>query len=120
LFSTYFDFNVVDWQSRIMQRTILILFLIMALSTQVMAWDGKDTRSSDDLELLGLETPGCGNGGSNYLGEVTSYDPTEKNPDLTMEPMTSVNKDSNASKQRASQNTKADLHCIDNFERDGF
>ncbi len=73
---------------------------------------------SDDLEFLDLETPGCGNGGSNYLGEVTSYDPVDVVPDLTMEPATSINTASNASKPRASQNTKADLHCIDSFERE--
>lgn len=95
------------------EKTILILFLIVALSTQVRA------ETSDDLELLDLETPGCGNGGSNYLGEVTSYDSLEVEPDLTMEPATSINTASNASKQRASQDTKADLHCIDSFERDG-
>lgn len=91
----------------------MLLGLMMALNTQVMA------QSSDDLELLDIEAPGCGNGGSNYLGEVTSYDPLEAQPDLTMEPATSVNTDRNASKQGASKNTKADLHCIDSFERDG-
>lgn len=95
-----------------MKKTILFLFLIAALSTQVRA------ETSDDLELLDLETPGCGNGGSNYLDEVTSYDPLEAEPDLTMEPATSINTARNAANRSGSKNVKADLHCIDSFERE--
>ena len=84
-----------------------------ALNAQVMA------QSSDDLELLDIEEPGCGNGGSNYLGEVTSYDPLEVQPDLTMEPATSVNTARNAAAGVSPQNPKANVRCIDSFERDG-
>lgn len=86
----------------------------MSLNSQIMA----QAHVSDDLELLDLEAPGCGNGGSNYLDEVTSYDPIETQPDLTMEPATSVNTARNAAKQ-SQKYSKADIHCIDSFERDG-
>ena len=91
----------------------MVLGLMMALNAQVMA------QSSDDLELLDIEAPGCGNGGGNYLGEVTSYDPLEAQPDLTMEPATSVSTARNPATRASHENLKADAHCIDSFERDG-
>ena len=95
-----------------MRITILFLFLIAALSTQVKAG------TTDDMEILELETPGCGNGGSNYLREVTSYDPLDVLPDLTMEPSTSIKAASSDSRQNASRNANPDLLCIDSFERE--
>jgi hypothetical protein len=70
------------------------------------------------MEILELETPGCGNGGSNYLREVTSYDPLDVLPDLTMEPSTSIKAASSDSRQNTSRNANSDLLCIDSFERE--
>lgn len=91
-----------------MKKTILFLFLIVVLSTQVRA------ETSDDLELLDLETPGCGNGGSNYMGETTTHDPLDVTPDISMEPTTSVTRRGTPLKKHA----KADIQCIDTFERE--
>lgn len=74
-------------------------------------------KDSNIKELLDLEVPGCGDGGSNYRGEVMTYDSIEKNPDLTMEPETSVEKPSQRNRAN-SKSEAADLFCIDSFERE--
>ena len=94
-----------------MRTTLFFIFLIVVLTASAKA-------ESDDLEILELEAPGCGQGGSNYLGEVISYDPLDILPDLTMEPIAAINALPKAVTRASAQNPKMDINCIDSFERE--
>lgn len=88
-----------------------LAFVILAfLAGQVMAGEELD----ETLDILSIEAPGCGNGGTNYFRETTTHDPLDIVPDLSMEPMTSVSQPGTKLKAQ----DRPDILCIDSFERE--